>query len=94
MTGRRSPYSIRLLMLCVAFVAGSMGWSAHWSECKYRAVYHETLANAERQTKPGTSLEERTRKQQNAQWHEEMRRRFERSAWLPWPGDTAEAPRP
>ncbi len=83
-----------MMAFAVAFVAGAIGWSIHWSECKYQAAYHETLANAERQGRPGESISTQTRKHQNAEWHDEMRRRFERSAWLPWPGSTAEPPRP
>jgi hypothetical protein len=94
MAEARPTFTIRILVFAVAFVAVSIGWSAHWSDCKYQAVLHATLANSERQQRPGESLEDQTRKQRNAQWHEEMRRKFDRAAWLPWPGSTAEPPRP
>ncbi len=94
MTGPRSPSSLRVLILSVAFVACAIGWSAHWSDCKYQAVFHATLANAEGRPRPGDSSEEQARKRQNARWHDEMRQRYERAAWLPWPGATAEPSRP
>ncbi len=94
MPGPRSTVTLRMLAVAVAFVAASIGWSAHWSDCKYQAVLHATLAGVERKPRPGDTREEQDQKQRNAQWHDEMRRRFERSAWLPWPGSTAEPPRP
>jgi hypothetical protein len=83
-----------MLMLAVAFVAASMSWSAHWSDCKFQAVLHATLANAERQSRTGLTQSELVHKRRVVEWHEEMCRRFERAAWLPWPGTPAEPPRP
>jgi hypothetical protein len=82
--------SIRMLMLAVAIVAASMSWSAHWSDCKYQAVLHATLAAAGRQEdRVGQASPNR-----RAEWREEMSRRFERAAWLPWPFPPSEPPRP
>ena len=85
--------SIRLLMVAVAVVAISMRWSAHWFDCKQQAAIHASLAGrpfvgqaaATNPTGPRRTLEE--------EWHEEMSRRFERAAWLPWPFPP-EPPRP
>jgi hypothetical protein len=84
MSGPRSTFSLRTLLIGVSFVAGSIGWSANWSDCKHQAVLHAALA----------SVEERAHKYQKAEWHQEMRRRYERAAWLPWPGSTSEPPQP
>jgi hypothetical protein len=89
-----SMMSLRMLILTVVVVAVSMSWSAHWTDCKFQAVLHATLANAERQQRGGSTAGEIARKRRVIEWHEEMQRRFERAAWLPYPGATAEPPRP
>jgi hypothetical protein len=89
-----STVSIRMILMAVAVVASSITWSANWSDCKYQAVLHATLANAEKQQRTGLTEGDIANKRRVVEWHEEMCRRFERAAWLPWPGCTSEPPRP
>lgn len=97
MPGHPHPtVSIRLLMLAVAVVAVSIRWSAHWIDCKHQAAFHAALAE-DRQVFSGMTemaAWARNRQALKTRWHEEMRRRFERAAWLPWPFPPSEPPRP
>ena len=86
--------SIRLLMLAVAVVAISMRWSAYWFDCRQRAAMHAGLAAGRALTGDPATDPVRVRRALEAEWHEEMRRRFERAAWLPWPFPSPEPPRP
>jgi hypothetical protein len=94
MSQAASTFSLRIMVIAVAVVTLSIAWSAHWSDCKFQAVLHATLANAERQQRGGSTEGEIVRKRRVVEWHEEMCRRFERAAWLPWPGSPSEPPRP
>jgi hypothetical protein len=97
MTRRPGPrFSVRWLMMAVAFVALMIAWSSRWSDCKYRAAVHATLA-AERRffvAQRGRTDRARDRQRREAEWHEEMSRRFERAKWIPWPFGPTEPPRP
>ena len=57
---------------------------------------HATLAAERRWSVRGTSLTAPARDHQRreAEWHEEMSRRFERAKWLPWPFGPYEPARP
>ena len=86
--------SIRLLMLAVAVVAISIRWSAHWFDCRQRAALHASLAGRTLAVQPEPTDPSGARRDLEAEWHEEMRRRFEQAAWLPWPFPPSEPPRP
>ena len=87
--------SIRLLMLAVAVVALSIRWSEHWIDCRHQAALHAGLAISRSPVKGvDTTDPANVRRALEVRWHEEMRRRFEQAAWLPWPFPPSEPPRP
>lgn len=94
----RPRATVRGLMMAVAFVALAIAWSSHFSDCKHQAALHATLASTMRHVFAGEgrgiTAQSVDRQLRKAQWHEEMSRRFERAAWLPWPFDPPEPPRP
>jgi hypothetical protein len=92
----RPRFSVRWLMMAVAFMALMIAWSSRWSDCKHQAALHATLAAERRFLVGGMNLTDlaRDRQRRKAEWHEEMSRRFERAKWLPWPFSPSEPPRP
>ena len=93
---RRPRPSVRGMMMAVAFVALAIAWSAHYSDCKYRAAMHAGMASQHRVFAGAASLTDwaRDHQRRKAEWHEEMSRRFERAKWLPWPSGPSEPPGP
>ncbi len=88
----RPTLTLRGMTLSVAVIAGSMAWSGHWSDCKHQAVLHAVAASeVRREARSGGMTLALWRE---VEWHEEMRRRFERAAWAPWPFPPGEPPRP
>jgi len=87
---RRPRWSVRVLMLAVAFVALAIAWSSRWTDYRYRAAFHATLAAQHRDFAGVRSMTAwaRDRQQRKAEWHEEMGRRA-LSQSVPkrgWPG--------
>ncbi len=84
-----------MLMLAVAFVALAIAWSSRWTDYRYRAAFHATLAAQHRDFAGVRSMTAwaRDRQRRKAEWHEEMGRRFDRAAWLPWPFEPSEPPK-
>ena len=85
--------SIRMLMVAVAVVALSIRWSAHWFDFKHQAALHASLASERIASVGETGTADRAGARR-AKWHEEMSRRFERAAWLPWSYAPSESTRP
>jgi hypothetical protein len=83
-----------LLMVMVAVVAISMRWSAHWFDCKQKAAIHASLAGRTLMGQTAATSQTGLHRTPEEEWHEEMSRRFERAAWLPWPFPPTEPPRP
>ncbi len=92
----RPIFTVRTLMLAVAVAASSSAWSGRWSDFKHRAALHAGQAFQERWVarSAGMTREAVDLQGRKAEWHDEMRRRYEVAAWIPWPYPPAEPPRP